>query len=73
MENHNGQDFAAKSASATYSPEDDIEIGGQDDVADNAFISEKIGTKKDRADMMRMGKNPELKVCIILEDQRARD
>jgi hypothetical protein len=60
MENHDGQDFE-KSASATYSPEDDVV--GEEDAAENPFISEKVGTRKDQMDMMRMGKNPELKVC----------
>jgi hypothetical protein len=50
----------AKSARATLSPED---IVGQEDGTENAIDSEKIGTRKDHLDMMRMGKTPQLKVC----------
>ena len=60
MDSQNGQDFA-KSASATYLPAE--EIAGQEDVTENAVISEKVGTRKDQLDMMRMGKTPQLKVC----------
>ena len=60
MEDNNGQ-VLAKSASATYSPEEDIVE--QEDGAENAIVSEKIGTRKDQLDMMRMGKIPQLKVC----------
>lgn len=60
MGNQNGQDFA-KSASVTNSPAE--EIVGPEDVAENAVISEKVGTRKDQLDMMRMGKTPQLKVC----------
>ena len=61
MENHNGQSFAKspsviKSPSVTDSPNEDIIRG--EDVAENAVISEKVGTRKDQLDMMRMGKEP---------------
>lgn len=48
-----GKGFAT---SATY-----IEADG---VVVNAFISEKVGTTKDQMDMMRMGKQQQLKVII---------
>lgn len=71
MEEYNGKDFA-KSASMTFSPEADSNVveqkgddGGESALAfgENKIISEKIGTKKDQLDMIRMGKKPELRVC----------
>jgi len=56
MDDHN----FAKSASATYSLEDDIV--GQETGAEESIISEKVGTRKDYLDMIRMGKTPQLKV-----------
>jgi hypothetical protein len=61
MDNQSGED-CAKSASATYSPAEEI-VGQDEDVAENAIISEKVGTRKDQLDMLRMGKTPQLKVC----------
>ncbi|KFY48511.1 hypothetical protein V495_01268 [Pseudogymnoascus sp. VKM F-4514 (FW-929)] len=70
MEDYNGKDLA-KSASMTYSPEADsdvVEQNGTDDggesaipIGENGIISEKVGTRKDQLDMMRMGKKPELR------------
>ena len=58
MENDNGQSFA-KTAKATYSP-DDVDIVGEEDIDDNGVAS---GSRKDQLDMRRMGKSQELKVC----------
>lgn len=72
MEDYNGKDFA-KSAGMIFSPEADSDVveqkcdgdGGESALAigENRIISEKIGTRKDQLDMMRMGKKPELRVC----------
>lgn len=72
MEDYNGKDLA-QSASMTYSPEADsdvVEQNGSNDggesalpIGENRIISEKVGTRKDQLDMMRMGKKPELRVC----------
>ena len=60
MEGRNDQVFA-KSPSVTYSPDEDVVE--QEDGAEIAVVSEKIGTRKDQLDMMRMGKTPQLRVC----------
>lgn len=35
-----------------------------DEVAGNALLTEKAGTRKDQQDMMRMGKAQQFKVCL---------
>lgn len=57
MGDQNSQ-FYAKSVARSPAEQ----LNEPEDVAGNAVISEKIGTRKDQYDMMRMGKTQQLKV-----------
>ena len=39
------------------------ELVGQEDLINDAVVSERTGTRNDQYDMLRMGKTPQLKVC----------
>jgi hypothetical protein len=52
---------AASHTAAAVPAEDEL---ASDEIAENALISEKIGTRKDQQDMMRMGKAQQFKVCL---------
>ncbi|KFY43566.1 hypothetical protein V494_01918 [Pseudogymnoascus sp. VKM F-4513 (FW-928)] len=69
MDDYDGKDFA-KTTSMIFSPKADNDVVAQESgdsgesvlaIGENRMTSEKIGTRKDQLDMMRMGKKPELR------------
>lgn len=66
MHNQNIQDFA-EAICASYAPEDDLVGQGEGEGTEDTIVtivSEKVGTREDQLDMLRMGKTPQLKVCF---------
>lgn len=68
MEGHTEEtqeDFARSTTSVPYAAENFVVVA-REDGEDDVLVSEKLGTRKDQMDMVRMGKQQELKVYTHL-------